>query len=122
MTEQEKVWRQKWLEAQTHTEELLIQGSLPLNCAPAFREVYRQHPGLPRRRSLVALFLRYPLSRLPVNNRGQANVCDPDLRYLLKKGVLVTVREGGRRQHPLNKSSRQRQTYLVLAAAAKEAA
>jgi hypothetical protein len=45
-------------------------------------------------------------------------VVDPDLRYLLKKGLLVQCRDGGGRRHPLNRSSRTRQSYLVLGSGA----
>lgn len=86
-----------------------------LNCAPKFWDEYRKMPGARRRRSLVAIFNRFPNARLPVNNRYQANTVDPDLRYLLKAGVLVRIREGGGSQHPLNRKSNKRQTYLVLA-------
>lgn len=108
--------RQQALDAKAEKEEAFVKGSLPLNCAPGFWDAYRQRPGMPRRRSLVALFERFPLSKLPVNNKWQANTVDPDLRYLMKQGILVQVRGGGRRRHPLNKSGRKRQSYLMLAA------
>lgn len=106
---------QQALAATAEKEEAFVKGSLPLNCAPDFWTVYGQRPGMLRRRSLVALFRRYPLSKLPVNNKWQANTVDPDLRQLLKQGILVQVRGGGGRRHPLNKSGRKRQSYLVLA-------
>jgi hypothetical protein len=85
-----------------------------LNTAPRFWEAYRARPGAARRQALLALFQQYPDGQLPVNNRYQANLADPDLAVLLKRGLLRRVR-GGRRQHPLNRSSAKRQTYLVLA-------
>ncbi|WP_157639902.1 hypothetical protein [Burkholderia ubonensis] len=119
MNEQQLRVRQQELEAQTEREASFVSGSLPLNCAPGFWGVYRQRPGMARRRSLVALFQRFPLSRLPVNNKWQANVRDPDLRHLMKHGVLVQVRGGGGRRHPLNKNSHKRQSYLMLSEQAR---
>lgn len=88
-----------------------------LNCAPEFWEIYRSRTtGSVRRRALVALFSKYPTAKLPVNNRYQANTVDPDLSLLLKRGILVQVRDRGRMQHRMNKSSSKRQTYLMLAA------
>lgn len=55
-----------------------------------------------------------------VNRKWQANLVDPDLQHLLKKGLLVQRRQGGGRQHPMNRSSRTRQSYLVLAAADRQ--
>lgn len=86
-----------------------------LNCAPGFWETYRGRVGSLRRRALVALFERFPTAQLPVNNKWQAKSTDPDLALLMKRGILVQVRPGAGRQHPMNKTSRKRQTYLVLA-------
>lgn len=86
-----------------------------LNCAAGFWDAYGKRPGGPRRQALLALFRLHPTSRLPVNNRWQANTIDPDLRQLLKKGLLVQERGGGGRRSPKNRSSGKRQTYLVLA-------
>jgi hypothetical protein len=91
--------------------------SVYLNCAPGFRGAYGMRPGGPRRQALLALFRRHPTARLPVNNRWQANTVDPDLQHLLKKGLLVRERGGGGHQHPRNRSSSKRQTYLVAAMA-----
>lgn len=102
----QRVEQQKEREEQT--------GSL-LTCAPGFSQAYYQRPGMARRRALVALFQQFPSARLPVNNRWQANTVDSDLRQLLKQGVLVQIRGGGRKLHPMNKSSGKRQSYLVLA-------
>lgn len=89
---------------------------LTLNCAPSFSGVYRfQQPGARRRQALLALFQQFPDSPLPVNNKWQANMKDPDLQQLVKKGMLVQFRDGGGRTHPLNKRSGKRQTYLALA-------
>ncbi|KVP96589.1 hypothetical protein WJ97_11940 [Burkholderia ubonensis] len=115
MNEQQRRVRQQELEAKQEREASFVSGRLPLNCAPGFWDAYRQRPGMLRRRSLVALFKRFPLSKLPVNNRWQANTVDPDLRHLMKQGILVQVRGGGGRRHPLNKSARKRQSYLMLA-------
>lgn len=85
-----------------------------LNTAKGFWDVYRTQPGSVRRRGLLRLFLQNPGAKLPVNNKWQANTCDPDLVRLLKKGVLTQVRDGGGRRHPMNRSSSKRQSYLVL--------
>ncbi|RQR65570.1 hypothetical protein DIE18_03735 [Burkholderia sp. Bp9125] len=89
--------------------------NLYLTCAPGFSAAFHQRPGMTRRRALLALFQQYPGSQLPVNNRWQANTVDPDLQHLLKQGLIVRKRGGGGRRNPLNRSSRKRQTYLVLA-------
>ena len=86
-----------------------------LNTAPGFWAAYEQRVGHLRRRALLALFQAHPTVPLPVNNRYQASVRDPDLARLLKKGVLKAVRGGGARRHPLNRTSAKRQTYLILA-------
>jgi hypothetical protein len=94
-------------------DDALPAGGMFLNCMPEFWDAYRQRAGSRRRRSLVALFQRYPKAKLPVNNHWQANMVDPDLKLLLKRGILVKVRPGAR-QRPMNKSSGKRQSYLVL--------
>lgn len=114
MNEQQLLQRQREREAAEKSEAGLYANSF-LNCAPGFWEAYRGRVGSLRRRALVAIFERFPLSRLPVNNKYQATSADPDLALLMKRGVLVQVRPGGGRRHPLNKSSGKRQTYLVLA-------
>jgi len=118
MNEQQQLRRQEELTARKELEAKVVAGSYPLNCAPAFWDTYRTRAGSLRRRSLVAIFERYPLSKLPVNNKWQAKSADPDLAVLLKRGVLVQVRSGGSRRHPMNKSSSKRQTYLMLASQA----
>jgi hypothetical protein len=81
-----------------------------------FSNAYHQRYGMARRRSLVALFESHPGAQLPVNNKWQASsIKDPDLRYLMKKGVLKQIRPGNGRRHPLNRLSRKCQSYLVLA-------
>lgn len=92
-----------------------------LNCAPGFWTVYAMRPGMVRRRALLAIFRQFPRAMLPVNQKWQANLLDPDLRYLMKKGVLRQARDGGGRhlgasahKVKLPKSSLQRQSYLVL--------
>lgn len=84
-----------------------IENTLGLGGAPNFGTIFRSRPGGIRRRALAALFAKYPRAVLPVNRRHQANTDDPDLRVLLKKGVLKRVRWVS--------TSRTRQTYLVLA-------
>lgn len=86
-----------------------------LNAVPAFWDTYELRARGHRRQALEALFRAYPGCRLPVNNKWQASTKDRDLSRLLKLGVLKRIREGGRRQHPMNRSSNKRQTYLVLA-------
>jgi hypothetical protein len=82
--------------------------------------VYGMRPGAKRRELLLKL-LRTPSDTgapptgIAVNNKWLANTVDPDLRYLMKKGVLVQVRLGNGRRHPQNRSSRKCQSYLVLA-------
>lgn len=115
MNEQQQLERQQALTARAKTESEFVAGTMPLNCVPDFWPTYRQPTGSARRRSLVAIFQRFPLSKLPVNNRYQANMVDPDLQLLVKRGVLAQVRSGGARHSSMNKSSRKRQTYLVLA-------
>jgi hypothetical protein len=86
-----------------------------LNCAKGFWDIYRERPGAPRRTKLLALFKRHPSARIPVNNRYQANMKDADLRYLMKKGILLRTRDGGTPHNHLNRSSHKRQSWLVLA-------
>ncbi len=103
--------------------EVQTASDLYLNCADGFWESYRRRPGMPRRRALLNLFQAHPGAVLPVNNKWQATSADPDLAYLMKRGVLRQIREGGGRRHAMNKSSRKRQSYLVLVApSTKEAA
>lgn len=90
-------------------------GDIYLNCAPGFWEAYHLRPGMARRKVLLTIFRQHPTTQLPVNNKWQANMADPDLRYLMKKGVLCQVRDRGGRRHPMNKTSAKRQSYLVLA-------
>ena len=86
-----------------------------LNTA-SFWALYLSRPGAARRRALRAHFASNPNGRLPVNNKWQASSHDPDLARLLKQGVLLQLRDGGGRQHPQNRRSFKRQTYLQLAA------
>lgn len=69
-------------------------------------------PGKERRRVFLS---QIEDRRLPVDCKWQASTQDPDLRYLLKKGILTRVRDGGGAQHHMNKSTAKRQTFLVLA-------
>lgn len=86
---------------------------------PRFWELYSQLPyGAARREALLA-FLRQArdeggCSYIPVNKRYQASLADPDLRYMLKKGLLVRSRDFGGYRHPMNKTTRARQTMLHL--------
>lgn len=85
-----------------------------------FWELYSQMPyGVARREALLSYLRRERadggLAYIPVNRHYQANLVDPDLRHLLRQGLLVRAREGGGRRHPLDKTSRQRQTILRLA-------
>lgn len=120
MNPQQLLTHQQAMAAQAEKEAAVAKGAYSLYCAPGFSAAFHQRPGMARRRSLVALFQRFPLSRLPVNNKWQASTLrDPDLQRLLKQGVLVQVREGGGRRHPKNRSSHKRQSYLVLAESAR---
>lgn len=70
--------------------------------------------GVARRKALQA-WLATPTEKgeqrvINVNNRWQANLKDPDLAYMLKKGVLVRLRE-----KPWARLGGKRQTYLTLA-------
>jgi len=105
---------QREQERAAHEKRMADFGTMPLNCAAGFWPTYRSRPGMARRHSLVALFERFPRSKLPVNSKWQANTVDPDLQYLLKRGVLVQVRS-----HPGFRNSSKRQTYLVLASQAE---
>ena len=90
-------------------------GDIYLSCeTPGFLEAYQLRPGMTRRTALLTIFRQHPTAKLPVNTKWQATMADPDLRYLMKKGVLAQVRDGGSRRHPMNKTSRKRQSYLVL--------
>lgn len=71
--------------------------------------------GQSRRERVLRLFRERPTGSLPVNNKWQMRTSDPDLAYLIKKGVLTVSRDGGKRQQAMNKSSHKRQTYLRLA-------
>jgi hypothetical protein len=117
MNEKQLMLRQREQDAAQEAEKALL-GNTYLNCAPGFWDAYRARVGSLRRRALVAIFERFPQSKLPVNNKWQAKSADPDLALLMKRGVLVQVRHGGGRRHPMNKSSGKRQTYLVLASQA----
>ena len=92
--------------------------------------LYREGPltlgtiyGMPRggrRRKLLLQWLATPDEQgrercIYVNNRWQPNLVDPDLQYLLKRGLLIQCRDRGRKRSPLNRSSNKRQSYLVLA-------
>jgi hypothetical protein len=106
--------RQRELEAQA--EKAAASSSSSMYLITGFSNAYHQRYGMSRRRSLVALFEAHPQAQLPVNNKHQASsIKDPDLRYLMKKGVLKQIRLGNGRRHPLNRSSRKCQSYLVLA-------
>lgn len=74
-------------------------------------------PGKARREAIVALLKQgresEGWSRIYVNNKWQRNLDDPDLKKLLKKGVLKRERDGGRMGK--TKRSYKRQTALVLA-------
>jgi hypothetical protein len=93
----------------------------PQQKLPSLGTIYGMACGA-RRRKLLLEWLAVPeencIRRICVNRRWQANLVDPDLQYLLKKGLLVQHRDGGGRRHPLNRSSHTRQSYLVLANAA----
>lgn len=81
-----------------------------------FWSLYKSEPGHVRRDALLAHFKATPGGRLPVNCKWQASTRDKDLAYLMKKGILVQTRDGGGgSHHPMNKSSRKRQSYLILA-------
>lgn len=91
----------------------------PRPAQPTLGDVYHLPYGPARRAALMAYLRRLrdngDRAVIYVNCRYQANLIDPDLQHLLKKGLLVRSREGGGRQHPLNKTSRKRQTILCLA-------
>lgn len=120
MNEKQLLLRQREQAAAKEAETASL-GNTYLNCAPGFWDAYRARVGSLRRRALVAIFERFPKAKLPVNNKYQAKSADPDLALLMKRGVLVQVRAGGTRQHPMNKLSNKRQTYLVLASQASGA-
>jgi hypothetical protein len=66
------------------------------------------------RRELFKSWLQNPeyfLDGIPVNKRGQCNDKDPDLSYMIKKGILKRDRPRVSNKY---KSSTGRQTYLVL--------
>lgn len=117
MNEKQRHVKEQHLAAAKRDTLAFIESGYPLNCAPTFWSLYRSRPGHIRRNALIALFERFPTSKLPVNNKWQANMRDPDLHYLMKKGVLVHVREGGCHRHAMNKLGRKRQSYLQLASA-----
>lgn len=90
--------------------------------------VYGMLPGVARRAAIVALIQSYATCGLhefrseyglPVNNRHQWNTKkDPDLKYMLKKGVLVQSRVStrpGRNGNTGLKHPSKGQTYLTLA-------
>ncbi|MDB5819911.1 MAG: hypothetical protein JWQ11_3551 [Rhizobacter sp.] len=109
--------------AQAHREAVAARNASPtpapllsnyLNTAPDFWPVYAMQQGARRRLALLKLFQSYPHGRLPVNNRHQANLLDPDLAVLLKQGALSRTRPSG--FGGLNSgSSSKKQTYLELA-------
>lgn len=80
----------------------------------AFWGIYDHTPGRSRRLRLLSVFEQNPTGRLPVNNKWQATSRDPDLARLLKQGKIRQIRGGGCKQHPKNRSSNKRQSYLVL--------
>ena len=66
------------------------------------------------RRELLMQYLvttESPYNRIPINKSGVMNDNDPDLRYLIKKGILVRTRSNA---NYFKKSSQCRQTYLIL--------
>lgn len=74
--------------------------------------------GPARRRFIVDWFRAHPDGRYAVNCKYRPQLHhDPDLRKLLKAGVLKQVREGGGRRCHMNKQSFKRLTVLALAAA-----
>lgn len=57
----------------------------------------------------------YNLRGIPVNRRGQCHDKDPDLNYMIKKGILERYREQfGPRYRNGYKNSTGKQTYLRL--------
>lgn len=77
-------------------------------------------PHGPARRCAIieAMKLAKENDKIYVNCKWQLSTQDPDLKYLLKKGILVQRREGGIRNtggYPFSwKNSSKRQSYLVL--------
>ncbi len=96
------------------TETIYLNGG-------SFWGIYDQAPGRSRRLKLLSVFAQNPTGRLPVNNKWQATTQDPDLSRLIKQGKLKQIRSGGCRQHPQNRSSNKRQSYLVLAVEPQQA-
>lgn len=52
--------------------------------------------------------------KIPVNKAGMMNIKDPDLQYLLKRGILEIYRPRSIYARKNKKSSTGRQTYLIL--------
>jgi hypothetical protein len=66
------------------------------------------------RRELFKKWLQnpeYDLEGIPVNQHNQCNDKDPDLSYMIKKGILKRARPRASNKY---KNSTGRQTYLVL--------
>ncbi len=85
-----------------------------------YAEISTMQPGAARRAALLAWLHEGRAAGAPnlvfVNRKYQLSTRDPDLRMLLKKGILVQRRRNaGATGHPLAKRSGSFQTYLVLA-------
>lgn len=75
--------------------------------------------GPQRRYDLLVLIAQRQLcgDGLPVNNKWQLSTRDPDIKYLLKKGVINRFRRSTPAHRNLNtglKKSGKGQTYLIL--------
>lgn len=61
-----------------------------------FWDAYRNmQPGRDRREALLRLIPRQFCGGITVNKKHSANLKDPDLQYLLKRGKLIRKREAG---------------------------
>lgn len=90
----------------------------PLSDKPrAFWEIAQMNPGVERRRAMVQYLLQQrreasTLQSIRVNQRWVLPITDPDLQVLLRRGILLRARTGGR---PGKASSFKRNTELRLA-------
>lgn len=76
-------------------------------------EISKLPYGKYRRTMLIKWIEESEYHSIPVNKAGMMNAKDPDLQYLMKRGILKIYRPVSRFSK-YKKSSTGRQTYLIL--------
>jgi hypothetical protein len=83
---------------------------------------YHMNGGINRRKYILETITKYQfgdssLVGLPVNNKWQWSTKDPDIKRLLKKGLVKMIRQAtpyGRNQNTGLKPGGKGQSYLIL--------